>query len=298
MELSEKTLATLRFVGLLNLMPAIWLLVVSFSHILVIGLILVNDTELERWRTAFIDSALAEAFADIPTATSNSGGSLTYGELTYPSIRAILSALEPLRRDEGGTDKATGLFVDLGSGFGRVLMGAACMAVPPFAFLRGVEIDSALHIAAQGALLRLSTSASPLNWILGDDVMTDQANDAAAEGKGKASAGPAAAEAGAAPPSTPVPRSARAAERITLHCADGTKEPGLWLDADVLYVCCTCFEEPLRRALGALVDRGLRRGALVVTVSRRLPSARLALVRTLPAECTWGHAEVFIERCT
>jgi hypothetical protein len=72
--------------------------------------------------------------------------------------------------------------------------------------------------------------------------------------------------------------------------------PEVWAGADFLYVCCTCFDENLLSALGALISTHLKSGAVVATVSRRLGEASLEPLAELSAECTWGYADVFLER--
>ena len=66
----------------------------------------------------------------------------------------------------------------------------------------------------------------------------------------------------------------------------------LWANADVVYAAL--FDADLLARLGALVDTSLKEGAVVVTISRRLPCSTLTPIAELEAEDQF--ASVYVER--
>lgn len=215
--------------------------------------------QVSNWENELCETALAEVFADVPF-TSMGTGSLTYGELTPSSLRRIFALLEFHLCDRRGLN-----FVDLGSGFGRVLLGVACLdnGSPCFSeaqcrrrysSCRGIEVVPHLHDAATRAHERLE--AHPI---------------------GAALLGPG---------------------RVSFVCADALECAHKWLPyADVVYVCCTCFDDDLIKRISEALRLGLKEGALLVTVCKRLQlQASMELLETVDSDCSWGHAEIYIER--
>lgn len=214
-----------------------------------------TTSEIDLWEAQLRRSALADAFDGLPTASAGAG-SLTYGELTWASLLQVLRSLSLML---GEARNLT--FSDLGSGFGRVVLGVACFDLPSdaaatqYRFRRcvGVEIEPKLHAAATAALQRL----------------TDHPIGGALVGS-----------------------------RVELICADALASSEQWLEGcDVLYVCCTCFDTPLLAKIGSLLDKTLREGAIVITVTQSIPAACLEPVSEIDVDCTWGHAGIIISVC-
>ena len=237
------------------------------------ALALVRQQETASMVTTLWSDALQDIFLGIPTEpTSEEGGSspatsstsLTYGELSWESFDAILkAALEVV--DSGGAGGAVQpeaqprlSFVDIGSGFGRLVLGLACCeSSARFRSSLGIEISTSMHAFGEVAKNRLQ-----LHPIYRTQVATGE---------------------------TPL---------VDLVNSDATDPETvlLWANADVVYICCTLFDADLLARLGALVDTSLKEGAVVVTISRRLPCSTLTPIAELEAECTWGFASVYIER--
>jgi SAM-dependent methyltransferase len=214
--------------------------------------------ELGNWNDALTNACLELAFKGTPTSRHGIGA-MTYGELSSISLQFLLAKVAEIQTRsptalDNDIDSEGGLFVDLGSGFGRVVLGVACQQRPPrFGRALGIEIDSVLYAASMLARQRLE--ADPVGAAL-------------------------------------------AVGRAMFAQADARSCLGLWAPADVLYVCCTCFDDILCAEIASLIDaaEGLRHGAIVVTVSRRLPASTLEPISCFPVDCSWGHADIFIDR--
>mmetsp|Transcript_47164 Transcript_47164/g.106884 ORF Transcript_47164/g.106884 Transcript_47164/m.106884 type:complete len:233 (-) Transcript_47164:80-778(-) len=213
---------------------------------------IVRVQAISHWEAQLIDSSFYDVFEGVPL-TIDGTASLTYGELTLSSLRKVLGVV---RQFYGGElASGDGLFVDLGSGFGRLCIAMALeqgALAEGFASILGIEINDQLHDASMGALRRLYSHSTADFFMRG--------------------------------------------RSVTLLCADATACPEAWCNADLLYICCTCFDAPLINALTKLIDKYLKDGSLVITVSRRLPVPSLETLEVFSAECTWGHAEIFLGR--
>jgi len=216
---------------------------------------------MEKLQSSLVDAAIMDAFAfeGVPLTACGRHGSLTYGEITLKSLRKILDLSKRLL-----VPCETGLtFIDLGSGFGRVVIATACTGI--FESVTGLEIVPGFHESAIAALERLQAHVFGGFALMADTLSSDT-------------------------PSDKVGTKVRFLEGDILECSE------MWTSADFVYVCCTCFDDALLAALAALVASRLKRGAVVATVSRKLPTNCLELVCELSVECTWGYADVYIGR--
>lgn len=68
-----------------------------------------------------------------------------------------------------------------------------------------------------------------------------------------------------------------------------------WRDADVVFINSTCFDEPLMDKLARASFR-LKKGAFVVSISRRLPTTELTVLEHELCPMSWGEATVFIQQ--
>jgi len=208
--------------------------------------------------------AAHEARQAVPGACASpfSGRSFTYGEVSHGSLVVVMDSLAALRcpglsgrgGGGGGTSTTTAdeallgcTFVDLGSGVGNVVLGAA-LAYPTLAAVVGIELVGALHEraeAARGALAEL------------DDRLTAASGGVAGGGHGG---------------SGYHEECAGAAGRVALYCADFQSAEGeaLWGDADIVMCHATCFDDALLAHLAAAAARLLKPGALMCTTSRDL----------------------------
>ena len=66
-------------------------------------------------------------------------------------------------------------------------------------------------------------------------------------------------------------------------------------DADLVFAHCTCFDAPLMEKLSTLVEC-LKPGAMVVTVTKFLPSLSFNLEHEIPTRMGWGDATIFFHR--
>jgi hypothetical protein len=102
------------------------------------------------------DAALARSSVSadgIPLA----GDSMTYGEFDLDFLGSLLEAAEPQKGDT---------FVDLGSGCGRLVLGAALLRPKVWAECHGIELLPELHNEAVAARMRMDElpelSATPI----------------------------------------------------------------------------------------------------------------------------------------
>ncbi len=86
-----------------------------------------------------------------------------------------------------------------------------------------------------------------------------------------------------------------------------------WRNADVLFANSTCFDDILMTEIGRWVGKlifilaicflinfgesaGLKKGAFVVTFTKRVPSPELCVVEQEMYQMSWGQATVFIQQ--
>jgi SAM-dependent methyltransferase len=96
------------------------------------------------------ETARVSSISERKETERSSDGTLTYGEMTYATMSAILNRLQqhpswPSMQINNGD----GVFVDLGSGAGRPLFAAATLL--PFKKCIGIEILESLHELAMNA---------------------------------------------------------------------------------------------------------------------------------------------------
>ena len=160
--------------------------------------------------------------------------SLTYGEAHFAPLHALLSRVGVRRGD---------VLVDLGSGTGRVVLGAA-LAFPALGQARGYELLPGLHAAALEAHSRL----------LGGDGSGGSGGSSVGGGEGGDDGHGMPADGGAPPPCAPV------------AFAEGDFLAAEWSDADVLFATSLCFPHELSVAVERRARR-LKPGARVVVMS-------------------------------
>jgi len=68
-----------------------------------------------------------------------------------------------------------------------------------------------------------------------------------------------------------------------------------WRDADVVFVNSTCFDEQLMDKISRSCFR-LKKGAFIVTISRRLPTTEVVVLEHELCQMSWGEATVFIQQ--
>lgn len=68
-----------------------------------------------------------------------------------------------------------------------------------------------------------------------------------------------------------------------------------WRNADVLFANSTCFDDILMTEIGRWVA-GLKKGAFVITFTKRVPSPDLHVVEQEMYQMSWGQATVFIQQ--
>ena len=89
------------------------------------------------------------------------------------------------------------------------------------------------------------------------------------------------------------------APAVDLRHGSFTDEPdaGAWLEADVVIATSTCFEETQMRRIADLAT-GLRAGARVVTLDKRLPADRrhFRLLCTVACRGDWGAAVGYVQQ--
>ena len=227
------------------------------------------------------------------------------GDISLAGLEALLLAAEAAAPVAAASGR---VFVDLGSGRGRAAVGAALLRA--WREVRGIELLRA-PLREATALLRLygrrqqqedaalegsggsggsgssssssssssSTAAERVRMLCGDIL-----GDALPAGE----AGSPAVAVGAVAAAT---AAGAAAQR---NGGEGGAEGGApchrWDDADVVYVCATCFDAEQMRAIARLAER-MRAGSCVLTLDKPLPSAAFALAAEVPAvPVSWGSA--------
>jgi len=68
-----------------------------------------------------------------------------------------------------------------------------------------------------------------------------------------------------------------------------------WRDGDLVFINSTCFDEITMEKLARMCFR-LKKGAFVVTISRRVPTTELAVLDHEMCLMSWGEATVFIHQ--
>lgn len=197
------------------------------------------------------------------------GVSFVYGEVTFLSLATILA-----RHWRHNLAPGVGSFIDIGSGSGRAVFTAG--AVHEFASCTGVEILRGLvgestrvlreYEADKAAVVEENVRRRNREY---DEVIAQQrAATAMAAGASAAAASSTAVSSASSssPPSLPPPVSVRPAYSF-LHADFRNLD---WSDADVVFCNSTCFCEDLMIDLAKFALR-LKRGALIITFTKRLP---------------------------
>lgn len=70
-----------------------------------------------------------------------------------------------------------------------------------------------------------------------------------------------------------------------------------WEDADVVFMNSTCFDDTLMQHI-ATQAAGLKKGAFVISFTKRLPSHHFTVLEDEVYEMSWGGATVFIQQKT
>lgn len=182
-----------------------------------------------------------------------SKANLTYGEITYTSMKEIIDYIRSYERsvhncnneDADGNDKNSAIyfkkFYDLGSGGGRAtIMAASLDAVENCS---GVEIMSSLHnIALEAALIwrmlsfRYQMAKSKVNFHLGS--LTD------------------------------------------LNVCN-------WIDGDIVYVNCTCFSKTLFLEMVNLLSN-MKQGSYFISLSDPVPThCGFVLIKEVRLDMSW-----------
>jgi len=120
----------------------------------------------ESRRTLARDAALAQSTLTSAEGIPLAGDGLVYGEFDLAFLERLLEAAEPQKGDT---------FVDLGSGCGRAVLGAALLRPSTWAECVGVEFLPELHAAAVEARVRLDempeladTPVAPVGYTCAD----------------------------------------------------------------------------------------------------------------------------------
>lgn len=223
--------------------------------------------------------------------TKRSETTLIYGEISFPAMAAILEKIRgeygrprtvtvPAPNPEGdgggstpsssstlsssssfefaGVMQAPGVdvLVDLGSGAGKPVFAAA--ALYPFKRVVGVEILESLHGAALEVLERWDAEARPRLAAHHGGVDTE----------------------------------------VVLLQGDFLDVWGVrdWpAEADVVVANSTCYDDRLMHRIGEAAAR-MKQGALVVTLTRHLPSPFFHVLFCEAMHMSWGEATVYIQQ--
>lgn len=225
----------------------------------------VLEVTTAQWTAQLEDTMLAEVLpeaacaAAAATATAVRGeGDLTYGELTVDSLRELLH--HHLPAVQNGARRTHG-----GGGGGHP------------GRRKFVDLGS-----GSGRVVLAAALLGDFDEVLGVEI--DPLRDACAQR---------ALEAFDAHPH----RGLSPATAVRFERGDATDPDTVarWCDADVVFVCCTCFTDGLLRRLAAAATH-LRAGALVVTTTKALPAPPEVLLPLgqFSSRCTWGHAELLV----
>lgn len=128
------------------------------------------DGDGKKWE--YRGLALKQAAGASPFTRSVDTGDLTYGEFDVDFFCRLVEMALPQRGD---------VFLDVGSGNGRLAIAAASMLPLTWSLARGVEIVPQLHESAESAKQRaaeLESEICPLEFVLADiherlDLLTD-----------------------------------------------------------------------------------------------------------------------------
>ena len=215
---------------------------------------------------------------------------LVYGEVSFAALAALLWSL---RLDSGG------VFVDLGSGSGRAVIGA--LLLHDWDVVRGVELIAALWQASLAVRDKVERERRAGAAIGGGclSVAADDEQTAAAAGGAEGGGG----------------------RRARLLLDRGSFLEEDWSDADVVLANSTCFDE---QTMQRIADRGqrLRLGAYgqtrpqhssgtqqqplltlpsalsaaVITFTKKLSSPHFRLLESVQHEMSWGLATAHVHR--
>jgi len=197
-------------------------------------------------------------------------GNLTYGELTLPTLRrllehpAVAECIEGANSRGGGGRKSDGGGGTGGTGGTFVDVGSGSGRVSVAAALL-VEVDTVLGVEVDEDWHAVASAARERLLAHADAGFIR-------------------------------------ARELMFVCADAVAAAAeTWVEAaDVAYICCTCFGPPLLAALAEVVER-LREGAVVITISHKLPAREGVLedvCEPITGTCTWGHATIHMQRRT
>ena len=206
-----------------------------------------------------------------------------YGEVTLNSMIAIIGRLKalaklqpspsggssdpvlasvqrPLSLAPGGSSEFT--FLDIGSGLGKPSFAAAMLWPERFTRCVGIEYLSGLHDVACSLKEKWTSTTGPAL----SSLMAAQTFES--------TEGPAAG---------PVPASCKPA---VIDFLNGDALQLDWSDADVIFMNCVLFDEPLRLGLAERTDL-CKPGTVCVTTLHRLPSPQWQVVDTFKAPFSW-----------
>jgi SAM-dependent methyltransferase len=209
------------------------------------------------------------------------GVSLTYGEISFPSMAAVLA--QHWRTLGSGNGK----FIDIGSGTGRAVFGAYLLH--EFESITGVEILRGLARSSQTVANRFEKEVRPL---------IEQANEARIKLHDQLTAHTPHVASSSAASSLPLAVAAPHPSITLLHADFRDVD---WSDADVVYVNSTCFDADLMDDLASYAVR-LKRGALIITYTHSLMRvgadgvSHFKLLSDDMYEQSWGSCTVYAHR--
>jgi len=68
-----------------------------------------------------------------------------------------------------------------------------------------------------------------------------------------------------------------------------------WTDGDIVFANSTCYDDSIMDSIANL-GRKMKRGAFIVTISRRLPSVEFQVIENELHKMSWGDATIFIHQ--
>jgi len=82
---------------------------------------------------------------------------------------------------------------------------------------------------------------------------------------------------------------------IELLCGDFFELSDSWVDADIVFCASTAFSETIMKKIAEICDN-LRQGAVVITFSVKLPSAKFTVFSEKKYRVSWGNVTVISQR--
>jgi hypothetical protein len=191
-----------------------------------------------------------------------------YSEMEFISLAVVLQRIKKkfgrpgknFSGEEGVLQNMGGSFFDLGSGTGKMLLGAACLH--PFATIIGVEKLEGLHNVSLELLESWEKAKNALPAEL----------EYKADGDG-----------------------GEPQEVENLHGDFMDDQLVDWTSGDVVYINCTSFT-PETMAQISEVALGMRVGSFAITVTAMLGGDGFLLVDTDYLDFSWGRATVFFQQ--